>query len=305
MTPGLHKKIFSRKKITVVLVSVLLIIAFINSFTGVYKNVRVRNNSPVIDSSGTDTNFIYILKNPDYLFDLLTYNEYAESDKAFDNKDITPKRIIIKRPFFRKPEIDNLIDNYGELIIEECNQYKIDWRLILAIIHQESNFDSTARSHAGAFGLMQIMPRTGAGLQSQLQLEETGTAKNNLIAGIYYYANLVASFDAFGKDKYQFALASYNAGLSRVVDLLTIANFYNKDYKIWDTVKQYLPYLSSAYDSVHKKIWVNSQKPSGGILNNWTEPYNYVEYVMYYYEQYKKFLPGNLPEETKKKNRRK
>ena len=225
MTPGLHKKIFSRKKITVVLVSVLLIIAFINSFTGVYKNVRVRNNSPVIDSSGTDTNFIYILKNPDYLFDLLTYNEYAESDKAFDNKDITPKRIIIKRPFFRKPEIDNLIDNYGELIIEECNQYKIDWRLILAIIHQESNFDSTARSHAGAFGLMQIMPRTGAGLQSQLQLEETGTAKNNLIAGIYYYANLVASFDAFGKDKYQFALASYNAGLSRVVDLLTIANF--------------------------------------------------------------------------------
>ena len=81
--------------------------------------------------------------------------------------------------------------------------------------------------------------------------------------------------------------------------------FYNKDYKIWDTVKQYLPYLSSAYDSVHKKIWVNSQKPSGGILNNWTEPYNYVEYVMYYYEQYKKFLPGNLPEETKKKNRRK
>lgn len=293
-----HRKMITHKKIIILLVSFLLLIALVNSFTNLYKTPEVKPVTNLIDNTGNDTTVLYMLRNWNYLPDLLIYNEYSESEKFFESKDNNPKNIVIRRPFFRKPEIDNLIDNYGEMIIEECNQYKIDWRLILAIIHQESNFDSTARSHAGAFGLMQIMPRTGAGLQSQLQLEETNTAKNNLIAGIYYYANLVSRFEAFGRDKYQFALASYNAGLARTVDAITIANYFNKNYKIWDTVKQYLPYLSSAYDSVHKAVWTGSQKPSGGILNNWREPYNYVEYVMYYFEQYKKLLPGNLHEEA-------
>ncbi len=285
------------------LCSVLLVAALFNSFTNVYKSDEFKPVKPLISNSQNDSALISVFRNWSYLSDLLIYNEYAESDKYFDSKDNSARKIIITRPFFRKAEIDNLIDNYGEMIIEECNQYKIDWRLILAIIHQESYFDSTAKSRAGAFGLMQLMPRTGAGLQSQLQLEETGTAKNNLIAGIYYYANLVSYFESFGKDKYQFALASYNAGLARTMDILTIANYYNKDYKIWDTVKQYLPYLSSAYDSVHRAVWTSTQRPSGGVLNNWKEPYNYVEYVMYYFEQYKKLLPGNLKEDVKQKKR--
>lgn len=298
-----HRKIFTRKNVILILISVLLLIALLNSFTNVYKAGEPKSVKSLISGQQNDSELISIFRNWCYLPDLLIYNESSESEKYFDTKDFSARKIIIKRPFFRKAEIDNLIDNYGEMIIEECNQYKIDWRLILAIIHQESNFDSTAKSRAGAFGLMQLMPRTGAGLQSQLQLEETGTAKNNLIAGIYYYANLVSYFESFGRDKYQFALASYNAGLARTMDLMTIANYYNKDYRIWDSVKQYLPYLSSAYDSVHKAVWSNTQRPSGGVLNNWMEPYNYVEYVMYYFEQYKKLLPGNLKEDVRQKKR--
>jgi len=304
MQAKIYHRLLTRKNIIIILGLLLLLFAFISSIINVNNISNKIEPKSVLDKKNSDSTLISIMVNWNYLPDLLIYNEYSRSEKYFDSKEFkNARKIIARRPFFRKPEIDNLIDNYGEIIIEECNQYKLDWRLILSIIHQESYFDSTARSRAGAFGLMQIMPRTGAGLQSQLQLEDTKTVKNNLIAGIYYFANLVASFDAFGKDKYQFALASYNAGLSRVVDIITIANYFNKDYKIWDTVKQYFPYLSSEYDSIQKVVWTSTSKPSGGILNNWMEPYNYVENIMYYFEEYKKLLPGNLENEPIKRRK--
>ena len=300
----IYHRFLTRKNIIIILGLLLLLFAFISSIINVNNISYKIEPKSVLEKENIDSTLISIMVNWNYLPDLLIYNEYSLSEKYFDSEEFNnARKIIVRRPFFRKPEIDNLIDNYGEIIIEECNQYKLDWRLILSIIHQESYFDSTARSRAGAFGLMQIMPRTGAGLQSQLQLEDTKTVKNNLIAGIYYFANLVASFDAFGKDKYQFALASYNAGLSRVVDIITIANYFNKDYKIWDTVKQYFPYLSSENDSIQKLVWPSTSKPSGGILNNWREPYNYVENIMYYFEEYKKLLPGNLVNEPRKRRK--
>lgn len=241
------------------------------------------------------------------IFDIFSLNlkKYNNlSYELYENTDtVRMKRRF--RPVFRYGNINGILTEYGDFIKERCSFYNIDWRLILAIIHQESFFDSMAVSRAGAFGLMQIMPRTGMGLQSQLNLEDTRSAKNNLIAGIHYYANLVATFEAFGEDKYKFALASYNAGLARMIDVMTIAAYYEKDYKKWDEVKDYFPMLSSKNDSIHSLVWPNSRRPSGGILNNWREPYYYVEYVSYFFEEYKKILEPNLPEKVKKKTKKK
>ncbi len=231
---------------------------------------------------------------------LLNMNNIRIKNSESDGDIITDISQLRKPKFsFRRGNIDAIVEKFGDLIIEHCNSYNLDWRLILAIIHQESYFDSNAVSRAGAFGLMQIMPRTGLGLQSQLQLEDTRTPKNNLIAGMYYYASLVGSFEQFGDDKYKFALMAYNAGLSRVIDVMTIASHYGKDYKKWEEIKEYLPMLSSAYDTVHSQVWKNSKRPTGGILNNWKEPYKYVEYISIYWEEYKKILPPNLREEKK------
>lgn len=240
------------------------------------------------------------------IFDIFSLNLRRYNDLSYELYENTDTVRMKKRfrPVFRYGNINGIISEYGDLIKERCNYYNLDWRLILAIIHQESFFDSMAVSRAGAFGLMQIMPRTGMGLQSQLNLEDTRSAKNNLIAGIHYYANLVATFEAFGEDKYKFALASYNAGLARMVDVMTIAAYHEKDYKKWDEVKEYFPMLSSKYDSVQSLVWPSRGRPSGGILNNWREPYYYVEYVSFYFEEYKKLLEGNLPEKVKKKTKR-
>jgi hypothetical protein len=238
------------------------------------------------------------------IFESFTFNLNSQSgnmDKLGDMPGMDPVK------YRSLGNVDALVDAYGVVIVRECNFYKMDWRLILALIRQESYFNPEAKSHAGAFGFMQIMPRTGAGLQKELNLDDTQVPDNNLIAGIYYYAKLVASFEFTGEDKYKYALAAYNGGFGRVIDAMTIASYFDMDYNKWDNVKQMYPYLASNQDSIHALVWPNTKRPQYGALNNWMEPYNYVENVMYFYEQYKKMYETNLKEEksTKKKKKKK
>jgi len=254
-----------------------------------------------------------LLNNWDDLFELFAFNPaYAQKVKTIDSAKLENISDLINKTNdeFRPGRLGNvqkLVDEYGEIIKRECNFYKLDWRLILAMIRQESYFNTEAVSHAGAFGLMQIMPRTGAGLQAELKIDETKTPENNLIAGIYYFANLSATFDFVGEDKFKFALASYNAGLGRAIDAMTITAYLGKEYTVWDNVKESYKLLPSSNDSIHALVWPNSKRPQYGALNNWKEPYNYVNSIMFYYNEYKKLYESNLTEEKiiKKKKKKK
>lgn len=242
------------------------------------------------------------------IFDYFSANKYLfVRNKNIDSASLEKLSLNIKTVpnVVSISNVQDLVDEYGDMIKSHCTHYNIDWRLILALIHQESLFNSNAVSRAGAFGLMQIMPRTGLGLQSELNLEDTKTPQNNLTAGIYYYATLVANFEFTGEEKYKFALAAYNAGFGRVVDAMTITYFFGKDYKYWDNVKEYYPYLSSKQDSVHALVWPQSKRPPNGTLDNWIEPYKYVEYVLFYYGEYKKYFKSNLPEPKSKEIKKK
>ncbi|HEY5536309.1 MAG TPA: transglycosylase SLT domain-containing protein [Ignavibacteria bacterium] len=241
--------------------------------------------------------------NWDNIFEYFVYNRFIYKYDTSEFKIDITKSIEKFRSSYSRGNVDNLVKDYGELIKKECNIYKLDWRLILSIIRQESYFDPNAVSHAGALGLMQIMPGTGSSLQNILQLEDTRSPQNNLIAGIYFFATLVADFEFTGDDKYQFALCSYNAGLGRTIDAMSITYYLNQDYKKWENVKENLRHLSSKSDSLHKLIWSQSKRPLYGMLENWQEPYTYVTNVMFYFEEYKKLFDSNLIEsKPKKKN---
>jgi hypothetical protein len=250
-----------------------------------------------------------LLRDWSRLLDLFTSNSnFRQSIKDIDAGKLEQVSGEVKKTrTFSPGNVQALVDEYGELIKRECNFYKLDWRLVLAIIRQESYFNPDAISHAGALGFMQIMPRTGAGLQSELALQDTRTPQNNLIAGIYYYASLASQFSEFGDERYKFALAAYNAGLGRVIDALTITAYQEKDYKLWDVVKEAYPYLSSKAGSMHALVWPDRKKPTYGTLDNWKEPYNYVDNIWFYYNEYKKYYESNLPDEKKpvKKSKKK
>ncbi|MCB0727272.1 MAG: transglycosylase SLT domain-containing protein [Ignavibacteriae bacterium] len=268
----------------------------------------------VIKKKSFDNNLYVenLLKDWPTLFDLFTSNaNFKQKAKSINVKDLERinDKIQMVSKEFKLGNIDNLVAELGEDIKRECNYYDLDWRIVFAIIRQESYFNANARSHAGAFGLMQLMPRTGQGLQNQLSLEETQTPKNNVIAGIYYYATLVSQFRDLGEDKYKFALAAYNAGLGRVIDAMTITAYFEKDYRLWENVKEAYPYLSSKEDSIHALVWPETKRPPYGTLDNWKEPYNYVNSIMFYYDAYKKMFESNLEEPAavtvKKKSKKK
>ena len=89
--------------------------------------------------------------------------------------------------------------------------------LILSIIRQESEFDMSANSHAGAKGLMQLMPYTAKLVSKQAKLPYsksrlTSDPEYNINLGSHYIAGLILEYDG----AYPFAIAAYNAGPKRV-----------------------------------------------------------------------------------------
>jgi peptidoglycan lytic transglycosylase len=93
----------------------------------------------------------------------------------------------------------------------------LDPYMMAALVAQESNFTADVRSPANAYGLMQLLPSTGRQYAKSLHLRRFSmkmltTADTNLNMGTAYFADLVRLLGAT-----HYALASYNAGESRVV----------------------------------------------------------------------------------------
>ena len=89
--------------------------------------------------------------------------------------------------------------------------------LILSIIRQESEFDTSARSRVGAQGLMQLMPYTAKTVAKQSKTiysksKLTRDPEYNINLGSFYIAGLLSNY----KGSYPFATAAYNAGPKRV-----------------------------------------------------------------------------------------
>jgi membrane-bound lytic murein transglycosylase F len=163
----------------------------------------------------------------------------------------------------------------------------MDWRLVLAVIRQESRFRHDAVSYKGAYGLMQIMPVTQAELTDKIGVEEATTPRNNIRAGVFHLRSLYRYFDeAVGDDRVQLTLAAYNAGLGRIRDAQAIAKYLGHDPSSWRDVKDALPLLSKRYYTLHRQIWPEG-KPRSGYFRNHRQTTIYVENIMQFYSDYK------------------
>lgn len=82
--------------------------------------------------------------------------------------------------------------------------YRLPAKLIRSVIQCESNFDAQARSHAGAQGLMQLMPATAR----DLGVTDPFDIGQNIDGGARYLRQMLDRFDG----DVALALAAYNAG---------------------------------------------------------------------------------------------
>lgn len=95
-------------------------------------------------------------------------------------------------------------------------QYALDEAWVYGLIRQESRFIANIKSHAGAMGLMQVMPATAKWVANKLGMQDYRDSlaveiNTNLKLGTYYLKHVLTSFD----DQTLLASAAYNAGPGR------------------------------------------------------------------------------------------
>ena len=110
---------------------------------------------------------------------------------------------------------------YEEIVERYASEYNVPEYVIYAVINTESEFDPNAKSSAGAFGLMQMMPSTlnylasDSHLDEDIEFEALSDPDVSIRYGTYYLRYL---FDKF--HKWSVVFAAYNAGEGRVSEWL-------------------------------------------------------------------------------------
>lgn len=178
------------------------------------------------------------------------------------------------------------IEKYGPIVQKYAHIYQVDWRLVLAVMKQESSFRPKVVSHKGAYGLMQIMPVTEAELSQRIGVRNARSPYNNIKAGIYHLKSLYRYFEeARGDERIKLTLAAYNAGLNRIRDAQDIARFMGGDPCVWADVRDALPMLSRHYRSLHARVW-ESGTPRSGYFADVRQTIGYVDNIMNYYDEF-------------------
>ncbi|NQZ74870.1 MAG: transporter substrate-binding domain-containing protein [Ekhidna sp.] len=173
------------------------------------------------------------------------------------------------------------ISPYDSIIRAAADELGWDWLLLAAQIFRESKFDESAESWAGAIGLMQVMPRTGA----EYGIEDLKNPKQNIYAGTKHIQWLQAQW---GKrieepeEKLKFVLASYNVGLGHLEDAVRLAEKYGGETDKWESVKEYL--LKKA-----RPTYFNDPVVEYGYCRG-SEPVGYVDNILGIYQNYSEIM---------------
>ena len=107
-----------------------------------------------------------------------------------------------------------LLDTWDDLIVNASARYGVEQALIKAVMLAESGMNTQALSHAGAMGLMQLMPGTAA----ELGVTDAHDPQQCVDGGTRYLRKML---DLFNGD-HRLALAGYNAGPTRVLRKMAV-----------------------------------------------------------------------------------
>lgn len=122
------------------------------------------------------------------------------------------------------------ITPYDELLRQEGVRRGVDWRLLAAIMYEESRFDPQAIGPGGSAGLFQFMPATWQGLG----VEDPHDPEEAVAAASWYVRWLMEQFsDLALPDRLAMAIASYNAGAAHVFDAQRLAAGMGFDPERW------------------------------------------------------------------------
>jgi soluble lytic murein transglycosylase len=115
---------------------------------------------------------------------------------------------------------------YRQVLMNQAKHRALDPYIVAGLIRQESEFNPRAVSRARAYGLTQLLPSTGRSMARKNGIRRFRTTmlfqpETNLLLGISYLHGLLTQWSG----RWEHALASYNAGKSRVDEWLTWGDY--------------------------------------------------------------------------------
>ena len=172
----------------------------------------------------------------------------------------------------------SLYDNFFKKYSKEIDW---DWRLLASLAYNESNFDPKAVSWAGAKGLMQLMPVTARAMG--LSSGEEENPELSVKAAVKYIASINKSFSMIAdkKERRNFILAAYNAGLGHIYDAMALADKYGKNKLVWYNNVEHFILLKSNEEYFTDPVCKN------GYFRG-RETFNFVRDINSRYQVYKK-----------------
>ena len=217
---------------------------------------------------------------------LAAVNQYHVWTKRSGLRKILYEKYFASTRFLRSDEstvFSNRLSQYDPLIARYAEQAGFDWRLIAALIFEESRFDPKRKSRRGARGLMQVT-RIAA---RQVGVRNFHTLHGNLEAGTKYLQFLLQQFpDGRTQDRLALALSGYLLGPSRVRAAQRLAHDLGYDPYCWkDSLESVFPLLEDA--EYYRQI--NASFIPGG------EAVQYVNAILERYELYTRYIPRELP----------
>ncbi len=183
-------------------------------------------------------------------------------DTFIENKYRSESYNVLHAKYFEQQQLHNTehrvskvrsISPYDDVTQRYSEEYGFDWRLITALMFQESQFNPAAYSSAGAEGLMQLIPATA----ELMGVSDTSNVESSINAGIRYLNYLRGKFEEelLLEDRIWFTIASYNSGYGRVKRARELAEKMGLDKDKWfDNVELAMMTLAKPFMKDGKQV---------------------------------------------------
>jgi len=195
--------------------------------------------------------------------------EVLEKKNISETKYKSDDGIIRTKYTVKIPMVPNHIEvrasRFKDDVLRQSKRFNIDPKVAFAIMHSESYFNPQARSYAPAYGLMQLVPKSGARdayiyIYKKDKLLRPGylyIPENNIELGCAYLSKIRHVYFGDIKDDskaYYCTICAYNTGPGNVAKALTgtsnlnnattVVNSHNSDW-VYNKLLRNLPYAET------------------------------------------------------------
>lgn len=174
-----------------------------------------------------------------YRHDAANIREWLDEWMNDEDNAAAVNRFLCTYDPYRKRKNSSYLSPYDEIIRKYAGSIGWDWRLLAAVIYQESHFRIDLKSRRGALGLMQMMPSTA----KHLDVDDLINPEESIRTGSRYLKQISRNYKDIEdqQERYKFTLAAYNAGTGRIQDCINYALHKGVDPSKWENIVGIIP----------------------------------------------------------------